>query len=71
MINGIILRPVQRGVSKGVEDNPKPPALWAGYLRNGRKALLGVAHRQGIKGSGMVCPGETLGSLWISLAIRA
>jgi hypothetical protein len=66
-----ICRPVRRGVSKGVEDERRLPALWAGHPRNGCKAVLGVARPQGIEGLGVVGPGETLGSLWIPLAIRA
>jgi hypothetical protein len=42
-------RPVQRAVSKGVEDGQRPPALQ-------------VARPQGIEGLGMAGPGETLGS---------
>jgi hypothetical protein len=64
-------RPVRRGVSKGVKDGCRPPALQAGHPRNAHKAVLGVAYPQGVEGSGMVSPGETLGSPWISLAICA
>jgi hypothetical protein len=63
-------RSVWRGVSKGVEDGRRPPALRAGHPRNGRKAASGVARPQGVEGSGMAGPGETLGSPWIHLAIR-
>jgi hypothetical protein len=45
---------VWRGVSKGVEDGRRAPALWAGHS--------GVALPQGMEGSGMAGPGETLGS---------
>jgi hypothetical protein len=54
--------PARRGVSKGVEDGRRPPALWAGYPKHAHKAVSGVGHGG---------PGETLGSLWILLAIRA
>jgi hypothetical protein len=50
-------RPIWLGLSKGVEDS--------------HKALSGVARPQGVKGLGMAGPGETLGSLWILLAVRA
>jgi hypothetical protein len=39
--------------------------------RNGRKADSGVARLQGVEGSGMAGPVETLGSSWMPLAIRA
>tara|TARA_B110001454_G_scaffold208706_1_gene221486 strand:+ start:311 stop:571 length:261 start_codon:yes stop_codon:yes gene_type:complete len=65
------IRPVQRGVSKGVEDGCRLPTLQAGRPRNRHKAVLGVAHPQGIKGLSIAGQGETLGSLWILLAIRA
>jgi hypothetical protein len=64
-------RPVRRGVSKTVADGGRPPGLRAGHYRNGRKAVSGVAWPQGIEGSGMAGPGETLGSPWIPLAIQA
>jgi hypothetical protein len=53
---------VRRGVSKGVEDGRRPPALRVGDLRNDRKAVSGVAPPQGIEGSGIAGPGEPLGS---------
>jgi hypothetical protein len=62
-------RPVRRGVSKAVEEGCRLPALQAGHPRNGRKAVLGVAHPQGIEGSGKGGSGKTLGSPWIPLAI--
>ena len=37
---------------------------------NGRKAVSGVAHLQGVEGSGMAGPGETLGSPWPPLALH-
>jgi hypothetical protein len=55
-------RPVQSEVSKGVGDGCKPLALRAGHPRNGHKAVSGVAHPQGIEGSGIAGPGATLGS---------
>jgi hypothetical protein len=62
------IRPLRRGVSKGVED---------GHPRNGHNAILGGTHPhslvgwvpQGVEGAGMAGPGETLGSLWISLVM--
>jgi hypothetical protein len=65
------VRPIWHGVSKGVEDGRRMPTLWAGHPRNSHKAVSGMACPQGIKGSGMAGLGETLGSLWIPLAIRA
>jgi hypothetical protein len=59
-------RPVRHGVSQGVEDDRRPPALQAGHSRNSCKV-----HLQGVQGSGMVGSVETLGSLWIPLFIRA
>jgi hypothetical protein len=56
---------VRRGVSIGVEDDRRPPAL-----RVALWVVLRVAHPQGIEGSGMAGPGETLGSPWPPLAIR-
>jgi hypothetical protein len=38
-------------------------------IRDG-KAASGVARPQGVEGSGIAGPSETLGSLWIPLAIR-
>jgi hypothetical protein len=41
-----------------------------GYPPNSDKAVLGVAHPQGVEGLGMAGPGGIVGSLWIPLAIR-
>jgi hypothetical protein len=41
---------VRLGVSKGVKDGHRPPALRAGYPGNGHKAVSGVAHLQGVEG---------------------
>jgi hypothetical protein len=60
----------RRGVSRGVEDGLRPPALWAGYTQKGRKAVSGVARQQGIQGSGIVGLGKTLGSPRSPLALR-
>jgi hypothetical protein len=57
---------VRFGVSKGVEDDRRPPALQVG-----RKAVSGMDHLQGVEGSGMAGPGETLESPWIPFAVRA
>jgi hypothetical protein len=54
-------RPVRRGVSKGVKDGCGSPPC--------HRAILGVAHLQGIEGLGTA--GETLGSPWIPLVIQA
>jgi hypothetical protein len=54
-------RPVWGGVSKGVEDSRRPPQKQP-YGR------FGVPRLQGVEGSSM---GETLGSPWIPLAVRA
>jgi hypothetical protein len=62
---------VQRGVSKGVEDDRRPPTLRAGHLINGHEAVSGMARPQSVEGSGMAGPGETLGSPLIPLAVRA
>jgi hypothetical protein len=64
-------RTVRRGVSKSVGDGRRPPALQAGHPRNGFKDVLGEASPQGVERSGKVGPGETLGSMWITLAIWA
>jgi hypothetical protein len=64
-------RPVRCGVPKGVEDGCRLPVLQAGHPRNGCKAVSGVARLQGVEGLGMAGLGETLGSPWIPLAIRA
>jgi hypothetical protein len=60
-------RRVRRGVSKGVEDGRRPPALRGVHPRNGHKAVSVVARPQGVEGLGMGGPGETLGSPWIPL----
>jgi hypothetical protein len=39
-----------RGVSKGVEDGCRPPALRAGHPWNDRKFVLGVARLVGVEG---------------------
>jgi hypothetical protein len=39
------------------------------HPRNAHKAVLGGTHPQGVEGAGMAGPGETLGSLWIPLAM--
>jgi hypothetical protein len=62
---------VRRRVSKAVEDGRKSHILRGGHPRNGRKAVSGVVHPQGVEGSGMAGLGETFGSPWIPLAIRA
>jgi hypothetical protein len=61
---------VRRGVSKRVENGRRPPALRAGYPKNGSKAVTTMVRLQGIEGLGMAGPGEALGSLWPPLAIR-
>jgi hypothetical protein len=57
------------GVSKAVEDSRSPPALRVGHPEKGRKAVSWVACPQGVEGSGMAGPGETLESPWPPLAI--
>jgi hypothetical protein len=57
---------VRRGVSKGIEDGHKLPALRVGHC----KAVPGVAQPQGVEGSGMADLGVTLGSPWAPLARR-
>jgi hypothetical protein len=49
---------------------PRGKKTAAGRPPNGRKAVWGVAHPQGVEGSGIARPGETLGSPWILLALR-
>jgi hypothetical protein len=49
---------VGRGVSKRVEDSPRPPALWVGHPCNCSKAVSGVAYLQDLKGSGMEGPSD-------------
>jgi hypothetical protein len=48
-------RPVWRGVSKGVEDGHRLPALRTGHPRDGHKAVSKVsrAQAQGVERSGM------------------
>jgi hypothetical protein len=41
-----LIRPVRRGVSKGVEEDRRPPALQANHPQNGRKAFLGWPTRK-------------------------
>jgi hypothetical protein len=55
---------VRRGVSKGVKNGRRPPALKVGHPRNGITAVSGVACRQGVEGLGMAGPGEILQSPW-------
>jgi hypothetical protein len=50
---------VRRGMSKRVEDGHRPLTLWAGHPRNGCKTVSGVAHLQGVEGSGIAGLGET------------
>jgi hypothetical protein len=50
-----------KGVPKGVKD---------GHPCNRHEAVPGMACPQGIEGSGMAGPGETLGSPLLPLAIR-
>jgi hypothetical protein len=64
-VKWIVIRPVWEVASKGEEDGRRPPTQWAGYPPNGRKAVWAVARPQGVEGSGMAGPVETLGSLWI------
>jgi hypothetical protein len=64
-------KPLRRGVFKGVNDDRRPPALQAGHPRTDRKAVSRVAPQQGVEGSGMAGPGETLESPWIPLSIQA
>jgi hypothetical protein len=61
--------PIRNGVSKGVEDGGRPPALPAGHPRNGHKAISGGTYPQGVGAAGMANPHETLRSLWIPLAM--
>jgi hypothetical protein len=49
-------------VSKGVEDGHRLLALQAGHPRKSWKAVLGVAHPQGIEELGMAGRGKTLGT---------
>jgi hypothetical protein len=65
---GLMADSGMRRVSDGVEDSRKLPTR---PPQKRPKAVLGVARPQGIEGSGMAGPGETLRSLWIPLAIWA
>jgi hypothetical protein len=60
-------RGVWCGVPKRVEDSCKP--LSCGQATP-EKAISGAAHPQGLEGSGMAGPDETLESPWPPLAIR-
>jgi len=62
---------VRRGVSKGVEDGCRPPVLQEDLPWNGPKAVSGKTPPQAVQWLGMSDPGETLGSPWPPLAIRA
>jgi hypothetical protein len=42
-------RPIRRGVSKGVQDGRRPPALRVGHPRNSFKAISGVACPQSVE----------------------
>jgi hypothetical protein len=53
---------VRRGLSEGVEDGGRQPALWAGHPENSHKAVSGVARLSGVEGSGIAGPGDTLRS---------
>jgi hypothetical protein len=57
----------------GLSDSLRSPGpAWG--IQGGRRwpqAVLGVSLSQGVEGSGMAGTGETLGSLWIPLAIWA
>ena len=52
--------PVWRGVSKGVVDDRKLPALWADHPKNGHKAVSGVARSLGVEGSGRTQAGRPI-----------
>jgi hypothetical protein len=71
MVLQVVARLVRCGVSKGVEDGRRLPALQVGHPRNSHKAVSGVSRPQGIDWLGMAGLGETLGSPWIPLAIGA
>jgi hypothetical protein len=43
----VVIIGIRRGVSKGVEDGHRLPALWVGHPLNRRKAVSGVARPQG------------------------
>jgi hypothetical protein len=49
-------RHTARGVQGG-RRRLRPPVLWVGYPGNGHEAVSGVAHWQGIEGSGKGGPG--------------
>jgi hypothetical protein len=68
-LRGATSKGVRRGVSKGVEDGCRLPALQAGHPWNGLRDESGVAGLQGVEGLGMSGLGETLGSPWPALAI--
>jgi hypothetical protein len=53
---------IRRGVSKGVEDDPKTAI----------RPFQGCSRHQGsgVAGSGIAVPSDTLGSTWPALAIR-
>jgi hypothetical protein len=59
-----------RGI-QGVEDCHRRPALWSGHPQTTVRLYPKMARPQGMDRSGMAGPGETLGSPWILLAIRA
>jgi hypothetical protein len=61
---------VQHRVSTGVEDGRRPTVLRLGQSRNSHKAVSAVANPQGMDGSIMVGPGETLKCRWPPLAIH-
>ena len=48
-----------------------PPCGWATPPTIRPYGRLGVARPQGVEGLGMAGPGETLGSPWIPLPVRA
>jgi hypothetical protein len=58
------------GFKRGTR-RPRAARPASGNPRNGHKAVLGVACPQGVEGSGRAGPGETLGSPWTPIAIRA
>jgi hypothetical protein len=56
-------RPEREGVSKGEEDGRRPCALWLATPQTAIRPFGGsVARPQGVEGSGMAGPDETLGS---------
>jgi hypothetical protein len=50
---------------------PRGKKTAAGRPPNSRKAVWGVARPQGVERLGLAGPGETLGSPWIPLPVRA